>query len=60
LQARAISCTTVARPIGEGFVSEGGISGVMLAQLADLPDFLEFYQVRERLFETFALPCPAG
>jgi hypothetical protein len=32
----------------------------MLAQLLDLPDFLEFYQVPERLFETFALPCPAG
>ena len=25
-----------------------------------LRHFLEFYQVRERLFETFALPCAVG
>jgi hypothetical protein len=60
LQARAISCFTVARPFGEGLVVEGVISGVMSARLADLRDFVEFYQVRERLFETFALPCLAG
>src|SRR5712672_93311 len=60
LQARAISCFTAARPFGEGFVSEGVVSGVMLARMVDLLDFLEFYQVRERLFEPFALPCRAG
>src|SRR5437899_6078719 len=62
LHARAMSCSTWARPFGKDLVSGVAIS------LASCPDFrpeilrhfLEFYQVRERLFETFALPSDVG
>src|SRR5215217_7852395 len=61
LHARAMSCSTWARPFGKDLVSGVVISLASYRSHSKiLRHFLEFYQVRERLFETFALPCGVG
>src|ERR1700752_1442964 len=57
LQARAISCSTAVRPFGKGAVS-GADDSIAMGLLAGSRkrDLLEFYQVREELFEPLPLP----
>src|SRR6185503_5692379 len=61
LHARTMSCSTWARPFGKDLVSGVVISlASCRLRLEILRHFLEFYQVRERLFEPFTLPCGVG
>src|SRR5215217_1593391 len=61
LHARAMSCSTWARPFGKDLVRDVVISlASYRVHSKILRHFLEFYEVRERLFEPFTLPCGVG
>ncbi|WGR96322.1 hypothetical protein MTX20_11030 [Bradyrhizobium sp. ISRA435] len=61
LQARAISCSTVARPFGE--CADNGVVG-LCGMFVSFSDgrwcWVEFYQIRERLLKPFILPWRTG
>src|ERR1700736_5443324 len=60
LQARAISCSTAARPLGECGVSGVVVWCAMSSAGRKFTGWFEFYQIPERLFEPFPLPWHMG
>src|SRR6185437_6302556 len=59
-QARAISCSTDASPLGKGGVVGEDCSGAIWSSGGEFTESFEFYAVRERLLEPFPLSCARG